>query len=157
MCRLRPPEQDAIELSSGVRYSLADLGIKVSTGPVVDFRLKAYLRDMPGPGAVPLVYPVHFSSSGTTWPIGGLKKPNAIMRNDETEKWLYPNGFYCVVRRFLSKEEKRRIVASVVESEAFGYVPELGFENHLTIRPNFVVIAPAKPGISCRNKRGKMR
>lgn len=127
------PEQNAIELSPAIRYTLADLGIKVSTGPVVDFRLKAHLRDMPGPGTVPLLYPGHFSSSGTTWPSEGMKKPNAVVFSSDTEKWLYPNGFYCVVRRFSSKEEKRRISASVVEPGAFGAAPMLGFENHLNV------------------------
>ena len=63
----------------------------------------------------------------------GSRKPNAIMRNDETEKWLYPNGFYCVVRRFSSKEEKRRVVASVVDPAAFGDHSVLGFENHMNL------------------------
>lgn len=127
------PEKNAIELSEAICYTLADLGITVSTGPVVDFRLKEHLRDMPGKGTVPLLYPGHFSSTGTTWPIEGMKKPNAIERNADTEKWLYPIGFYCVVRRFSSKEEKRRIVANVVEPSAFGDVPMLGFENHLNV------------------------
>lgn len=127
------PEKNAIELSEAIRCTLADLGIQVSTGPVVDFRLKEHLRDMPGEGTVPLLYPGHFSSAGTTWPVEGMKKPNAIERNADTEKWLYPSGFYCVVRRFSSKEEKRRIVASVVEPSAFGDVPVLGFENHLNL------------------------
>ena len=127
------PEQSAIERSPALRYTLADLGIKVSTGPMVDFRVKTHLRDMPGPGTVPLLYPGHFSGGGITWPIEGMKKPNAIERNADTEKWLYPTGFYCVVRRFSSKEEKRRIVASVVEPDAFGDIPVLGFENHLNV------------------------
>ena len=127
------PEQNAIEQSPAIRYTVADLGIKVSTGPVVDFRLKAHLRDMPEPGTVPLLYPRHFSDSSTIWPIQGMKKPNAIERNIDTEKWLYPSGFYCVVRRFSSKEEKRRIMASVVEPEVFGDAPVLGFENHLNL------------------------
>ena len=127
------PEKHVIEPSSTVRYTLANLGIEVSTGPVVDFRLKEHLRDMPGPGTVPLLYPGHFATSGTTWPIEATKKPNAIVRNAETEKWLYPNGFYCVVRRFSSKEEARRIVAGVVEPDTFGDVPVLGFENHLNV------------------------
>lgn len=126
-------EKSAIELSPAVRYSLDDIGVKVSTGPVVDFRLKAHLRDMPETGTVPLIYPSHLSMTGTIWPVLGLKKPNAIMNNDETKKWLYPNGFYCVVRRFSSKEEKRRIVASVIDPNDFGDVPVLGFENHLNI------------------------
>ena len=80
-----------------------------------------------------MLYPGHFSGGGTTWPIKGMKKSNAIERNADTEKWLYPNGFYCVVRRFSAKEEKRRIVASVVEPGAFGDAPALGFENHLNL------------------------
>lgn len=126
-------EKSAIELSPAVRYSLADIGVKVSTGPVVDFRLKAHLRDMPEEGTVPLIYPGHLSITGTVWPVQGLKKPNAILRNAETEKWLYPNGFYCVVRRFSSKEEKRRVVASVVDPAAFGDHTVLGFENHMNL------------------------
>lgn len=127
------PEKSAIELMPGVRYMLADLGIKVSTGPVVDFRLKEHLRAMPEVGTVPLIYPGHLSFTGTVWPVPNLKKPNAIVRNDATEKWLYPNGFYCAVRRFSSKEEKRRVIASVVDPTVFGDHTVLGFENHMNL------------------------
>jgi len=123
----------AMPLSSVARQPLSHLEIKVSTGPVVDFRLKEHLRAMPEAGTVPLIYPCHLKSSGTVWPVSGLKKPNAIVRNHETEKWLYPNGFYCVVRRFSSKEEKRRIVASVITPDTFGGHDVLGFENHLNL------------------------
>lgn len=126
-------EKSVIERVAGVRYTLADLGLKVSTGPVVDFRLKEHLRDMPENGTVPLVYPGHLSINKMVWPVPGLKKPNAIHRNDSTEKWLYPNGFYCVVRRFSSKEEKRRVVASVIDPSAFGNHTALGFENHINL------------------------
>ena len=126
-------EKSAIELSPAVRYTLTDLGIKVSTGPVVDFRLKEHLRNMPEEGTVPLLYPGHLSIAGTVWPLPDLKKPNAILRNAATEKWLYPNGFYCVVRRFSSKEERRRVVASVVEPTTFGDHAMLGFENHINL------------------------
>nr|VFK30414.1 MAG: Eco57I restriction-modification methylase [Candidatus Kentron sp. MB]VFK75208.1 MAG: Eco57I restriction-modification methylase [Candidatus Kentron sp. MB] len=127
------PEKNILELSSITRYTLDDIGVRVSTGPVVDFRLKKYLCDSPGSGNVPLLYPAHFSGGTTTWPIKGMKKPNAIQRNANTEKWLYPTGFYCAVRRFSSKEERRRIMASVVEPGAFGDAPVLGFENHLNL------------------------
>ncbi|MBF0475324.1 MAG: Eco57I restriction-modification methylase domain-containing protein [Deltaproteobacteria bacterium] len=126
-------EMNAIELLKAVQYSLTDIGIMVSTGPVVDFRLKAHLRDMPEPGTVPLLYPGHFSGQGVEWPKTGTKKPNAILRNADTEKWLYPAGCYCVVRRFSSKEENRRIVASVVHPSDFGGAEMLGFENHLNV------------------------
>lgn len=119
--------------SPAIRHDLDALGVKVSTGPVVDFRLREHLRAVPEPGTVPLLYPGHFSGRRTRWPIEGSKKPNAIKRNAETEKWLYPSGFYCVVRRFSSKEEARRIVASVVEPGALGEASAIGFENHLNV------------------------
>jgi hypothetical protein len=113
--------------------SLADLDISVSTGPVVDFRVRQHLRQVPESGSVPLLYPGHFSGERFEWPKDKFRKPNAIMLNAETEKWLYPKGFYTVVRRFSSKEERRRIVASVVDPAAFPDAEWLGFENHLNV------------------------
>ena len=127
------PEKTAMERWPAVAYSLADLGVKVSTGPVVDFRMKAHLRPMPEEGTVPLIYPRHLRMSRTVWPVTDFKKPNAIMHNHQTEKWLYPNGFYCAVRRLSAKEEKRRVVASVVDPAAFGQHSVLGFENHINL------------------------
>ncbi len=119
--------------SPGVRIPLADLGLRVSTGPVIDFRMRQHLRHMPGSDTAPLLYPVHVGGHGTTWPIEHQKKPNAIVRNADSERWLYPNGWYCVVRRFSSKEERRRIVAGVVDPSLFGSAAMLGFENHLNV------------------------
>lgn len=126
------PERNFMELSPAFNYSLADIGVEVSTGPVVDFRVREHLREMPEPGSVPLLYPGHFAGLSIEWPKQGAKKPNALMRHPETEKLLYPSGFYAVARRFSSKEEKRRIVASVVSPDAFE-APLLGFENHLNV------------------------
>jgi adenine-specific DNA-methyltransferase len=114
------------------RFTLRDIGVNVSTGPVVDFRLRNWLRPMPEDGTVPLLYSGHFTGTGVEWPIATMKKPNAIYRNCETEKWLYPKGFYAVVRRFSSKEERRRIVSTIVDPNGLpGEV--LGFENHLNV------------------------
>jgi hypothetical protein len=124
---------NTIELSKGVRSSPADLGIAISTGPVVDFRLLAYIQARPGEDTVPLLYPSHFSGQDTLWPKEGIKRGNAIQLNSDTRRWLYPNGFYTVVRRFSSKEEPRRIVASVVRPEKFPGAKFLGFENHLNV------------------------
>ncbi len=127
------PGRNSIELSHGVRSTLSDLGIGISTGPVVDFRLRDHIEDQPTNGTVPLLYPGHFTGQTTQWPKEGLKRGNALRLNDETRKWLLPNGFYTVVRRFSSKEETRRIVASVVRPDAFPGAQFLGFENHLNV------------------------
>lgn len=113
------------------RKPLEEIKLEVSTGPVVDFRLKEHLRKEPTAETVPLLYPVHFSGGTLKWP-RRTKKPNALVNNAETKKWLYPSGFYTVVRRFSSKEEPRRIVANVVDPAAFN-TAAIGFENHLNV------------------------
>lgn len=124
--------QSEIELSSTILSSLADLDVQVSTGPVVDFRVREYLRAVPETGTVPLIYPAHFVNHDTVWPRIDQKKPNALEINRETERSLYPSGFYTVVRRFSSKEENRRIVAHTIRPQDFGFSP-LAFENHLNV------------------------
>jgi len=127
-----PNDRAEIHTELSGKKNLHDLGIEVSTGPVVDFRLRDYLRDMPETGDVPLLYPGHFNSR-MEWPKRGFKKPNAIRCCAETVKWFYPKGFYVAVRRLSSKEEKRRIVAYVVDPECFPETRFLGFENHLNV------------------------
>lgn len=111
--------------------SLEEIALEVSTGPVVDFRLKEFLRQDPEVGTVPLLYPVHFTDGSLKWP-RQTKKPNAIVLSQETQRWLYPIGFYTVVKRFSSKEERRRLVAHVVSPESFPN-EQIGFENHLNV------------------------
>lgn len=112
---------------------LSDSFIEISTGPVVDFRVKEYICKMPVAGTVPLLYPGHFTDNEIEFPKTNWKKSNAIKFNESTEKWLYPKGFYTVVRRFSSKEQKRRIYASVVNPTFFPEFSAFGFENHLNV------------------------
>jgi len=113
-------------------HSLDDIGVKVSTGRVVDFRARKHLRPDAESNTVPLVYPIHFNNGFIEWPQSGSKKPNAIVRNADTESLLLPSGTYVLVRRFSSKEERRRIVAAISKPEN---VPGswAGFENHLNV------------------------
>lgn len=125
-------EDEQILERASFGHSLADLQLTVSTGPVVDFRLKEELRADPEAGTVPLLYPGHFNGTGLQWPKRGFKKPNAIRDCMATRKWLYPNGFYAVVRRFSSKEERRRIVANVIDPVRLP-AKMIGIENHLNV------------------------
>ena len=118
---------------SSVHSTLQDLSLSVSTGPIVDFRTRQYLSQMPQDGTVPLIYPMHLFMTKCIWPLENDKKPNCIYSNDETLKMLFPAGYYCAVKRFSAKEEKRRISASVISPSDFQNTAYLGFENHLNI------------------------
>jgi adenine-specific DNA-methyltransferase len=112
-------------------HSLKELGLEVCTGPVVDFRLKQWWSQDPQPSAVPCIYPHHFTKEGFEWP-KAHKKPNALLRSPEVDKWLMREGVYVIVRRFSAKEERRRVVAYIVTPEDTKS-SLVGFENHWNV------------------------
>ena len=113
-------------------HTLDNLGIAVSTGRVVDFRAKDFLRANPERGTMPLIYPTHFDDGFIRWPKPGSKKPNAIELAPHTESLLLPAGNYVLVRRFSAKEEPRRVVAAIYDPRRI-LAPQVGFENHLNV------------------------
>lgn len=123
-------EVDLKKAIEGVSLTLEQLGVKVSTGRVVDFRTKENLRFEIVEGVVPLIYPLHFSNGYIRWPVFPAKKANGIALNSETENLLLPNGNYVLVRRFSSKEEPKRIVPAIYDETRIE-TPFVGFENHV--------------------------
>lgn len=116
--RLTISDDDA-ELAQRVQAlpcSLADLGIKVSTGRVVDFRAREQLRFEYAEGTAPMIYPSHMKDAGVVWPLPNFKKSNALFVDDYTRPQLVPAGRYVLTKRFSSKEERRRIVTSVYDA-----------------------------------------
>lgn len=125
------PTEELIESETLFEQTLALLGISASTGPVVDFRVKDYWAMEPAEGAAPLLYPHHFTSDGFQYP-KQTKKPNALVRCAEVDKWLMKAGSYVLVKRFSSKEERRRVVAYLIDDERLPYT-HFGFENHWNV------------------------
>ena len=108
--------------------TLNGIGLEVSTGPVVDFRLKSALRTCLNEQSVPLLYPESMKLGKVVFPPSNPRKAIAIEQNQETGKWLVQSGWYVLTKRFSAKEEKRRVVAAVcppLDTAA------LGIENHL--------------------------
>jgi adenine-specific DNA-methyltransferase len=127
---LSDDDQDLIEQMGQFRTSLAELGMEVSTGRVVDFRARQYLRRLPEEGTVPLVYPCHFRHGFVRWPVESKKKPNAIVSSEKTRNLMVAAGHYVLTKRFSAKEERRRIVAAIYDPDEVE-APLIGFENHL--------------------------
>ncbi|WP_375502956.1 BsuBI/PstI family type II restriction endonuclease [uncultured Nostoc sp.] len=121
--------QQIVQKMALLSCTLNDLGLTVSTGRVVDFRAKPYLRKILEKNIVPLIYPVNLSNGYVDYP-KITKKPQAIVYIEETANILIPNEHYVLCKRFSSKEEKRRVVAVVYDADQFNYA-YVGFENHL--------------------------
>jgi adenine-specific DNA-methyltransferase len=121
-------DQPQVENNLVFAVSLPELGLGVSTGPVVSHRMTEFLEQEPTNGAVPLLYPHHFADRQLQYP-KTHKKPNAIRVTPDSQKWLMPNdGFYVIVRRFSAKEERRRVVAYIVSPDEIGK-EWIGFDN----------------------------
>jgi adenine-specific DNA-methyltransferase len=110
--------------------TLTDIGLSVSTGRVVDFRARPFLRQQPDANTVPLIYPCHFSGGFVNWPKTNSRKPNAIVCDEMTRELLVPSEVYVLVKRFTAKEERRRVVACVYDPGRLA-TAVVGFENHL--------------------------
>jgi adenine-specific DNA-methyltransferase len=120
----------ARDTMTSLSTKLAQLGLSVSTGRVVDFRAEEYLRQQPARDTAPLIYPCHFDGGFVRWPKSSGRKPNAIVADAHTRELLVPAEVYVLVKRFTSKEERRRVVACIFDPAR---VPAsaVGFENHL--------------------------
>ena len=112
-------------------HRFAELGLRVSTGPVVSFRARQFLLSEPnGAGAAPLLSVSNVTPFETVWPTASKKHPSAFRVCPESEKLLLRARNYVLLRRFSAKEERRRLTASCfIGAEALR--PYVALENHL--------------------------
>src|SRR5208282_1404712 len=68
--------------------TLSDLQMTVSTGRVVDFRARQWLRKDPSADTVPLIYPAHFHQGAVVWPKPENRKPDAILLDQESSSLM---------------------------------------------------------------------
>lgn len=106
---------------------LKDLNVTVSTGPVVDFRVKEFLSFNANLYSVPIIYPENFRNGIIEWPIKG-KRPGYLKGNSNITKSLRPIGIYVLVKRMSSKEERKRISAAILDDEKMN-VTDIAFDN----------------------------
>lgn len=132
--RIHIPEHEDILRAQGqcqrLPATLADLGLAVSTGRVVDFRARPWLRAELGEATVPLIYPPNLHYGVIQWPNVSMRKPQVIQRCAETANLLIPSAVYVVVKRFTAKEERRRLVVALYEPWRIP-AESVGFENHI--------------------------
>jgi adenine-specific DNA-methyltransferase len=108
----------------------SDLGLRVSTGPVVTFRAREFLLHGLSATAAPLLSTFNVKPFETIWPAAHKKHPNAFKVCPGPMKLLLPSQNYVLLRRFSAKEERRRLTASCLIGSAQPG-PYVALENHL--------------------------
>ncbi|SES84741.1 Eco57I restriction-modification methylase domain-containing protein [[Clostridium] polysaccharolyticum] len=98
--------------------TLEKAGAKMKTGLVVDFRNRELLREKETDNAVPLIYAQHIQNGLITFPI---QRENEYVIPDK-RALIQDNCNYLIVKRFTSKEEKRRLQSGIYLAENYkGY------------------------------------
>lgn len=123
------PDTTAEHDLAGMGLRLHDLGLKVSTGPVVGFRAATHLRIQAGPSTVPMLWMPHVRCMNIVWPRG--HRAEHIDANAGSAWMLLPNQPMVILRRFSPKEDVRRITAAPYVGDLPGEY--IGLENHLNV------------------------
>lgn len=124
-------DEEIVNLVESWPARLSDLGLRVSTGPVVRFRARRFLLPkVSGSRAAPLILVNNVRPFRTDWPLELRGKPTALRVCRASKRLLVPTRNYVFLRRFSAKEEHRRLTASCFLKSSFHW-PYVALENHL--------------------------
>ena len=101
----------------------------ISTGPVVEFRTREFITTKAQKHSIPLLRMHNVKAFRIEW-TGTHRKDTHFILKEGHEKHTCENRVYVIVKRFSSKDEKRRLVAGINDPEQFKD-HLIGLENHL--------------------------
>lgn len=112
-------------------HTLPELGIRMKTGLTVDFRNRDLIRNEPSSDSVPLFQPWHIKDGKVIFPLGRDSEYIDPVRSGLLQR----NENYLFVKRFTSKEEKRRLQCGVYLSSMYAEWDRISTQNKV----NFIV------------------
>lgn len=119
---------DVLNIIDSFPDNLIQLGFKLKTGLTVDFRSTQWLRSEPSEKAVPLLWAFHFNGGRVHFPKDATTDQYIMTDN---KALLMPTSNYLLLKRFTSKEEKRRLQPAIVLKNDFSQWDFISTENHL--------------------------
>lgn len=146
-----PTDIQVLQVVDNWTNTLHSLGLEISTGPVVPFRSKEHLFHEDGKGtSVPLLWMHNLQEWNVEWPKNKNGKEQFIRNNKNSQRLLLPTKNYVLLKRFSSKEQKRRLYAAVLLQSEFRQYSDIGIENHLNYiyRPKGVLSEDEVYGIA---------
>jgi adenine-specific DNA-methyltransferase len=108
-------EEEIISLFRSWNGSLNKYNIQISTGPVVAFRAKEFIREIYENDTVflaPLIWLHNVNKMRIDWPLHKPNKGQYIQMCPASMSLLLANKNYILLRRFSTKDDKSRLIAS---------------------------------------------
>lgn len=126
-------DEQAIKIFKKWKHSLSSFKIEISTGPVIAFRSTKFISEEDTTTCVPLIWLHNINKMSFEWPLTYYKgkiKGQYIKACEESSSRLLPNKNYVFLRRFSSKDDKSKLIASPYFKTRLS-ATKLGVENHL--------------------------
>ena len=101
----------------------------ISTGPVVEFRTREFITAKTQENSIPLLRMHNIRAFNIEW-TGTHPKDVRFILKEGHEKHTCSSKVYVILKRFSSKDEKRRLVAGIHDPDKFK-TQLIGLENHL--------------------------
>jgi len=115
----------------GLSFDLSKLGLGVSTGKVVPDRCDYLIRNLDNRDSyAPLLWMKNITNGSVRWPVDMGTKSIAVSVKQSSLKLLLLNNNYVLVKRFSSKEGKRRLNAGALFRDTIDSY-YIAIENHV--------------------------
>jgi adenine-specific DNA-methyltransferase len=103
----------------------------MKTGLLVDFREREWLTSEMDGDSVPLLWAYNFNGERIHFPVQVNGKPQYLKNTERTKRLQMKMGNYLLLKRFTSKEEKRRLQCALFFEDDFTNFHSISTENHL--------------------------
>lgn len=113
--------------------TLPELGLRMKTGLIVDFRNRNILRSKKEDGVIPLFYSHHIIKGEVHFPV---QKENEYILTKQ-KGLTQDNKNYLFVKRFTSKEETRRLQCGVYLAKNFPEYKKISTQNKINFIDGF--------------------
>lgn len=120
-------ESTILERINKLPETLPNVDLQMKTGIVVDFRAQDVLRNENENGAYPIFYSSHIKNGRVQWPVG--RQGEYIVT--DRRGYLQPNVNYLFVKRFTSKEEKRRLQCGMYRQKDYPQYKYISTQNKI--------------------------
>jgi len=126
-------EIEVLSFMESFKDTLFSLGFRMKTGPTVDFRALESIQNDPDENNLPLLWAQNISAGKIQFPVKGLEGQYITGKQ---KSLLIEKDNYLFVKRFSSKEEKRRLQPAILLSEFLSDYEMFSAENHLNYITN---------------------
>jgi len=122
-------EANLLKQAEQLASTFTESGYFISTGPVVEHRTRNFIVSADNQSnTVPLYRPHNVTAYSALW-TGENKKDVRFELEEHHEKHTLNNKNYVLLKRFSSKDEKRRLVSGVYLAKYFDDLEFIGFGN----------------------------